>query len=348
MRAGGLVVGLTGATGHLGGLLLQLLLADPEVGEVRSLARRPLAVVPAPAGEVPAGEVPVRDAPARVVHTQADLRDVAARRALEGVDMLYHVGAQVWQGQGDAGRRRMRGANVEGTRNVVAARPGAIVLASSAAVYGAWPANPLPLRETDGPRPNVECAYAEQKLLAERICLEGHDRCAVVRLAAVLGPHADAQGHPGCPWLQVGRTGGTGRPPRLSSGSTSRTPCGGCSRPAARSHSRRWRAGRPDVAGEVVNLATADWLSADDVAGIAGGHVLALPRRALVLASELSRRAHLTPFGADRASLIGGPLALSIEKAGRLLGWEPRRTSGEVLGAALRQDWQQLPRNRRR
>ena len=99
--------------------MLQLLLADPEVGEVRSLARRPLAVVPAPAGEVPAGEVPVRDAPARVVHTQADLRDVAARRALEGVDILYHVGAQVWQGQGDAGRRRMRGANVEGTRNVV-------------------------------------------------------------------------------------------------------------------------------------------------------------------------------------------------------------------------------------
>ena len=169
----------------------------------------------------------------------------------------------------------------------------------------------------------------------------------MVRLAAVLGPHADARvtrAVHGYRWAVPAVRGAAQAVQWLDEQDAVR----GLLQAGRALTAAGERAGRPDVAGEVVNLATADWLSADDVAGIAGGHVLALPRRALVLASELSRRAHLTPFGADRASLIGGPLALSIEKAGRLLGWEPRRTSGEVLGAALRQDWQQLPRNRRR
>jgi nucleoside-diphosphate-sugar epimerase len=289
--------------------------------------------------------VPAREVPARLVHVQADLGDAAARRALGGVDVLYHVGAQVWQGEGKAGLERMRRANVDGSRNVVAARPGALVLASSAAVYGAWPSNPLPLRETHWPRPNDECPYAQQKLLAERVCLEGHDRSAVVRLAAVLGPHADARvtrAVQGYRWAVPAVRGVTQAVQWLDEQDAvrglllaGRALTGG-------------PAGGPDVAGEVFNLATGDWLDAHDVAGIAGGRVLTLPRRALVLASELSRWAHVTPFGADRAALIGGPLALSIEKAGRLLGWEPRCSSSEVLRAALQQDWQQLPRNRRR
>ena len=36
----------------------------------------------------------------------------------------------------------------------------ALVLASSAAVYGAWPDNPLPIDEGHEPHPNVECPYA--------------------------------------------------------------------------------------------------------------------------------------------------------------------------------------------
>ncbi len=88
MSPGGLVVGLTGATGHLGGLLLASLAASPEVAEVRSVARRPLG--PAVTGLL--GD--------RSVHVCADLRTPAARRALEGVDILYHLAAQVWQGEG--------------------------------------------------------------------------------------------------------------------------------------------------------------------------------------------------------------------------------------------------------
>ena len=60
MGGAGIVVGLTGATGHLGGLLLDRLRADPDVAEVRSAARRP---------------VSTSGPGAPVAHVCADLRD---------------------------------------------------------------------------------------------------------------------------------------------------------------------------------------------------------------------------------------------------------------------------------
>ena len=97
------------------------------------------------------------------------------------------------------------------------------------------------------------------------------------------------------------------------------------------------------VTGEVVNLATADWLTATDVAGLARSRQVKLPRSALLRVSELGKRLGITPFGADRAVLIGGPLALSVAKAERLLGWRPGKTSAQVLAAAMARDWRALP-----
>ena len=111
---------------------------------------------------------------ARSVHVCADVRDPAARRALEGVDVLYHLAAQVWQGGGAGGLATMAEVNVDGTRNILRARPGAVVVVSSAAVYGAWPDNPLPLGEDDPARPNHECPYGGHKLLSEAICAQEH------------------------------------------------------------------------------------------------------------------------------------------------------------------------------
>ena len=199
------MVGVTGATGHIGGQLLERLVRDPAVQEVRSVARRALVRTD---GEGPSGEgsggnssggnssggnSSGGEGTARLVHTQADLSGPAARSALEGVDLLYHLAAQVWQSRGAAGPRQMRTTNLEGTRNMLLARPGAFVFASSVSVYGAWPDNPLPMDETDQPRPNLECPYAQQKLASERACAELAGRWAVLRLSAVLGPHADAR-----------------------------------------------------------------------------------------------------------------------------------------------------------
>jgi nucleoside-diphosphate-sugar epimerase len=325
---GGLVVGLTGATGHLGGLLLASLAASPEVAEVRSVARRPLG--PAVTGLL--GD--------RSVHVCADLRTPAARRALEGVDILYHLAAQVWQGEGARGLATMAEVNVDGTLNILRARPGAVVVVSSAAVYGAWPDNPLPLGEDHPACPNHECPYGGHKLLSEAICAQGHGNWAIVRLAAVLGPHADArvaravQGlrlavpavrgvRQAVQWLdEADAVGGLQAVGRALTG------------PGRR------------VAGEVFNIAPQDWLSASQAAAVAGSRVVTVPRRALLAGSRLGRRLGIAPFGVDRAILISGPLALSVAKAAEVLGWRPERTSAQVLSDALARGWQGLPLNR--
>jgi UDP-glucose 4-epimerase len=320
---GGAVVGLTGATGHLGGLLLERLLADPAVEEVRTVARRPLRP---------------RE---RLTHTRADVRSAEARRALSGVSLVFHLAAQVWSGRGASALEEMESVNLGGTRNVLAARPGAVVLASSASVYGAWPDNPLPLAEHHAARPNRECPYAQQKLaseeeLASATMLEG--RWLALRLAAVLGPHADARVSRSLQGYRLGV-------------------------PAIRraAFALQWldennavdgllAAGRALLAGgtaggEIVNIATVDWLGAPDMARLAHSWVLALPRWALVGGAEAGKRLGLAPFGADRAALLHGPLALSPAKAAALLGWRPSKTSAEVFKEALSRDWRPAPHN---
>ncbi|MGC8626983.1 MAG: NAD-dependent epimerase/dehydratase family protein [Acidimicrobiales bacterium] len=346
----GLVVGVTGSTGHLGGLLLAELLSDPGVAEVRSVARRPLAGANLFSGPI-GHETGSTSEHARLVHVQADLTDELARRSLSGVDLLYHLGAQVWRGRGPAGLGDMYRANVGGTQNVLSAQPGAVVFASSASVYGAWPDNPVPMDEDHVARPNPECEYAQQKLLGEQLCLgcRGSAKVAVVRLGAVLGPHADArvarslQGYrlavpavrgvvQAVQWVEetdaVAALLAAGR--ALTAGGT-----GGM--------------GNGNLDGEVVNAASTDWLNADQMAAIAGSRVVNLPSPVLMRLSELGRRLRLAPFGADRAALIGGPLAMSSGKAQRLLGWVPKWTSAQVFEAAIARGalgWRSQPRNR--
>jgi UDP-glucose 4-epimerase len=101
--------------------------------------------------------------------------------------VLWHLGFRLWR---ERGANRLDGVNIDGTRNVVATKAGRIVFPSSAAVYGAWPNNPLPLSETSPTRPNRECPYAAEKLEAERICSDAAPT-VVLRICAVLGPNSD-------------------------------------------------------------------------------------------------------------------------------------------------------------
>jgi len=91
----------------------------------------------------------------------------------------------------------------------------------------------------------------------------------------------------------------------------------------------------PSEATGVCNVATDDWLDAHDIAALSGGKVVTLPRRVLLGAAELARRSRLFPFGADRAVLVAGPLALEVTRARRVLGWAPSRSSREVLAEML-------------
>jgi len=277
-----------------------------------------------------------------LAHTTADIVSPEARRALDGADILYHLAAQVWPGRGDAGLAVMHAANVLGTANVVAANVGALVLASSAAVYGSWPDNPLPMDEAHTPRPNAECPYAQHKLLAERTCAElaAMPWCGA-RLCAVLGPHADARvarSLSGYRWAVPAVRGVAQAVQWLDEeDAVSGLLAAGTALVAA----------RDGVAGQVFNVAPADWLSAPDVAALSRGRLLEVSRSLLMAGSRLGHRLGLTPFGADRAVLIDGPLAMSTTRTAQVLGWRASHSSAEVLGAALRRGWRGAPLNRR-
>jgi nucleoside-diphosphate-sugar epimerase len=250
----------------------------------------------------------------KLAHTRADLREESARRALEGVDVLYHLGFQLWR---DKGGNHLGPVNVEGTTNVLAAKPGRVVFASSAAVYGAWPDNPLPITEDVEPRPNPEVAYAHHKLEAERLCGDAAPTVAL-RISAVLGAHADRR-------VKRSAAGYRLAVPAVR-GATQALQFLHEDEAAAALHT----AGRSDVTG-VLNVATEDWLSEHDIARIAGGRVLRLPLGLVLRSSEVAVRLRLMPFGADRAIFLNGPVALDPGAAADALGWRPTRRSAEVL-----------------
>jgi len=261
---------------------------------VRSVARRPLFDHP------------------KLTHTTADLRDPGVRRALAGCDVVVHLGFQLWQTPDAAG------VNQGGTANVIAAHPRRIVLASSAAVYGGWPDNPLPLSEADPARPNRECPYAEHKLDAERRCAEAVPTTSL-RICAVLGPHAD-------PLVK-----------KASKGLRQVVPAARGRRQALQfvheddaALALLTAVKREDVGG-VYNVATEDWLDEHGVAEVSGGRVVRLPFPLLLHGSEVARRLHLMDMGADRAVLLNGPLALDPSNAARDLGWKARKGSADVL-----------------
>lgn len=336
MPVSDLVVAVSGATGHIGGVLVRALVRSPQVAEVRTVARRPLRIPggPGPYGQACSPEGPVHQAVHR--HLQADVGSPQARRLVAGCDILYHLAAQVWQGRGAGAVERMRDVNIAGTANLAGAA-GAVVLASSVAVYGAWPDNPLPMEERWPARPNPECSYAAHKLLAEQACADNARTCSVVRLSAVLGPHADA------------------RVARAVAGYRVVVPAvRGCAQAVQWLHeddavTALISAGQALLEGRadgVFNVATPDWLIEDDVAELSGGRVVRAPRRAVLAVAELGRTLRMSPFGADRAALICGPLAVSCERAATVLGWRATRTSRQVLGEALRDGWRQAPLNR--
>jgi nucleoside-diphosphate-sugar epimerase len=111
---------------------------------------------------------------ARVVEIDPLATDL--KRSLEGVDVVVHLAFAVGTSIDDADAAAR---NVEMTTRLLHAAGdtgvGHVVYVSSAAVYGAWPNNPVPITEDAPVRPNPGFGFATQKAEVERLCGEWVD-----------------------------------------------------------------------------------------------------------------------------------------------------------------------------
>jgi nucleoside-diphosphate-sugar epimerase len=171
---------ITGVSGFLGQAVLRRLAGSPAIGPLVGLD--------------------VRDPGFRPRSLQFHLVDVAGsdlEPLFEGADVLVHL-AGVHDAIPD--EDLMARINVGGTRRVLEAAAAAgvnkVVLVSSAAVYGAWPNNPIPLNEDAPLRPNPGFPLGVHKAELERLLAEWARArpgavTTVLRPVFVLGAHAD-------------------------------------------------------------------------------------------------------------------------------------------------------------
>lgn len=190
VSSSGQVVVVTGAAGPLGRRVCALAAADAAVGRVVAVDRR--AIVGVPHG---------------VEVVQADLVSADLKRCFEGADVVVHLA------QGDGPTRDEVAAPSDDVRAAhrvldAASAVGAthLVLRSSAAAYGAWANNPVPLTEDAPLRPNPGVGFAAERAELERAGAEWRDdhpgaTVAILRPTLTLAPEGNG-------WLAraLGRT----------------------------------------------------------------------------------------------------------------------------------------------
>lgn len=173
-------IAVTGASGVVGQRLLPALAANPSITHLVGLDVRP----------------PRR----RVRDLEFHLVDIARselKPLLEDIDVLIHLATVV---DPIPDEELMASVNVEGTRRVLdaAADVGVrkVVRVSSAAVYGAWANNPVPLTEGAPLRPNPGFSPAVLAAEVERLLADWRDDhpgvvVTTLRSAPVLGVGAE-------------------------------------------------------------------------------------------------------------------------------------------------------------
>ena len=185
MASEGLTVAVTGPTGTFGFGLMPLLQADPRIGRIVGVARRPFD--------------PSEHGWSKMEYRQGDVRDPdALREAFAGADVVVHLAFMI---TGTASRQTIRAINVEGTLSAFAAAAAAeaqrFVYASSVAAYGFHADNPIGMTEEWPVRPADRLFYAQEKAELERLLRRtrprahpGRSGCTCSGRRSCSGPHA--------------------------------------------------------------------------------------------------------------------------------------------------------------
>jgi len=302
-------IGVTGAAGLVGSALLSALADAPDVTRLVG--------------------IDVRE-PARRVHGlefhRADVAHSELQPLFEGVDVVVHLASVVDPIPDESLMARV---NVEGTRRVLIAAAAVgvhkVVRVSSAAAYGAWANNPVPLTEDAPLRPNPGFSPAVQAAEVERLLAEWRDDHPAVivttlRTAPVFGPGAErlpsrlVLGHP---------------PLRVS----------GASPPVQATHVDDLVGAlelvvREDHAG-TFNVASDGWLDHDTARSLLPrSGVPALPAQLLERVLARSWASGLGDIPPGVVPYLEHPWVVANDRL-KALGWQPAHTNEQAIQAGL-------------
>ena len=312
---------ITGSSGTLG-LRLLAFLSERQVDQRHSLGGGGSEIVGFDVRPMPPHAV----VPSGYRHVLLDLTSEDLKGHLHDTEVLVHLG-EVAAGE-ESGRDFGASVNVGCVRNVLEACGDAnvsqVVLLSSAAVYGAWPDNPVPLTEDAPLRPNTEFSHAAQKSEIERMGSEWRDghpgaRLTILRPAPILGAPGTRA------WLARVTQPGLGD--RITQNVTNRQ-----------------YVHVDDVASAVVhiidnqlagtfNVSSNGWISGDDAPALLGPNLrLPLPDQASRWISALAAKRESAVFGrvCGVAPYARYSWVVSNDRL-RATGWLPRSTSEEAL-----------------
>jgi nucleoside-diphosphate-sugar epimerase len=327
-----LAVAVTGPTGTFGFGLVPLLEADPRIGRIVGIARRPFD---------PAGH-----GWSKMTYRQGDVRDrKSLDDAFRGSDVVVHLAFLVL---GTASADTTRGVNVDGTLNALeaAAASGArrFVYASSVAAYGFHPDNPPLLTEEWPVRPASRLFYAREKAELESRLADAATRHAgldlyVVRPSIVLGPHAIGAKDVVPPVLMPpARRLGT-LPDRLRRLPVP-VPVPVPDLPVQFVHEDD--VGQALVACTVgagppgaYNLAGDGVVRGPDIARELGLAAVPMPARPAHAAARAVAALPFLPQVAGWVEVLSQPAVMDTSKARRELGWRPRYTGMDALRATV-------------
>jgi nucleoside-diphosphate-sugar epimerase len=283
---------------------------------------------------------------------QAGPGDPAFAEALAGVDTLVLFPLIDAADRNEEGRRARV---LEGTRRSLEAAAGAatVVLWSSGVVYGAHPDNPVPIPETQPPRPNPEFPAAGILAESERVALaagESRDLTESERVALEATPGDGPPEGSGEPQggAQVGRSVVVLRGAGVWAPAWGTFLARSLMAPAmvgVRGQDPPLQALAPADAVSALVLATSgrlqgvynvapdDWVGAKEAARAAGRRRLEVPQRVAQSTAERLWQAGMSAATAGELAFQTHPWVLDNARL-RSAGWAPTRSSAEAFAEA--------------
>ena len=312
-------IAITGATGNLGTSVIEALCEDSSVSEIVGLSRR-----------LPKASF------SRTQFVQADVAETDLVPFFSGMDLVIHLAWQIQPSHSGEGLERT---NIVGSSRVfdavATARVPGLLYASSVGAYS--PAPKSRLCDESWPTGGIATAlYSRHKSRVERILDDfeaRHPRVRVVRMRpALVFKQAAATGirrlflGPLVPRFLVGdRPRFVPQHPDLRFQAVHSLDVGRAFKAAAQS----------DVRGPF-NLAADPILDADSMSRAFGAKKITVSRNTLRTLTAIAWRLHLQCSEPGWVDLCFESPLMSTERAQKLLGWQPERTSLEALAELLR------------